>query len=259
LKRITPLSVVIINLIIVAGCSHLSKRVPLSLDRITIAQIRYNLEQNNLRYRSMLAHAEISVESPTINFTAMSKIVLKKNDSLLIQIKAPFGIGAASIFIDKTKFLVYNSFENSLYFGDPQKINLKQFFPIDIKFENIFQVFSGIHLLDYSENDSLAIDNNQYLVVLTDRDKIQKYWIDPEKFVVTEFQLTGLKNEKLVSLEYKQFEKTNKMFLPKLIQITQSSRKTRLTILYSDRKINCPLDEKDFKFKVPDQVTRIHL
>ncbi|MCU0646108.1 MAG: DUF4292 domain-containing protein [bacterium] len=259
MKRITASVIALIIVILITGCAHISKRAPLSLDRISIAQIRHNLEQNNLRYRSMLADAEISIESPTINFTAASKIALKKNDSLFIQIKAPFGIGVATIFVDKTKFLVYNSFENSLYFGDPQKINSKQFFPIDIKFENIFQVFSGIHLLDDSENDSLALDNNQYLIVVKDRDNIQKYWIDPQKFVVTEFQLTGLKSEKLATVEYKQFEKTEKMFLPKLIQITQPGRKTRLTILYSDRKINYPLEEKDFKFKVPSQVKKIQL
>lgn len=259
MRRITRPGIVFIVLLIITGCSQFSKRAPLTLDRITIAKIRYNLEQNNLRYRSMLAHAEISVESPQANFSAASKIVLKKNDSLLVQIKAPFGIGAASIFVDKNQFMLYNSFENSLYVGDPQKINLRQFFPIDIKFENIFDVFSGIKLLDYLENDSLAIDNNQYLVILKNKDQIQKYWIDPRKFVVTEFKSFSASTKNLIHLEYKQFEKTNNLYLPKLIQITQPGRKTRLTILYSNRKVNCALDKEDFEFKVPDQVERIQL
>lgn len=259
MRRIVLLGNVFAILSVIAGCSHLSKHAPLTLDRVTIAKIRQNLEQNNLRFRSMMAHAEISVESPKINFSAASKIILKNNDSLLVQVKAPFGIGAASIFIDKNQFKVYNSFENSLYYGDPQKINLRQFFPIDIKYENIFNIFSGSHLLDDFEKDSLAIDKNQYLIIARNKDQIQKYWIDPNKFVVTELLSYNATTKNLVRLECKQFEKTNNLNLPKLIQITQSDRKTRLTILYSDRKVNCKLNAEDFIFKVPDQVERIQL
>ena len=259
MKRLALPGVVISLLLMMTGCSHFTKRAPLSVDRTTIATIRYKLEQSGMQYRSMKAHAEISVESPQINFSATSKIVLKQNDSLLVQIKAPFGIGAASIFVDKNQFLVYNSFENSLYYGDPQSSTLKKFFPVDIKMEEIFYLFSGIHLLDLQENDSLMIDNNQYLVVVPHKDQTQKYWIDPKKFVVTEFQLIGPRKEKLLGLEYKQFEKKNNIYLPKLIQITQPRRKARLTILYSDRNVNCQLKEEDFRFKVPDHVDRIKL
>ncbi len=249
----------LIVLISIAGCSGLIRRTPLRLDQITIAEIRYRIEQNNLKYHSMKASAQISVESPKINFAASSYIIAKKPDSLLIKIKAPFGIGFGSIFIDRDQFLVYNSFENSVYTGDPEDLALKQFLPVDLKLETIIQAFSGIHLLDIYDRDSLVIDRNQYLIIGINSNQKMKYWIDPKRFVVTEFQLLDNEDEPLIKLEYKQFEKKNRVILPKLIQISQPDHKTRLTILYTSQRPNCQLSEKDFTLKIPEQAERIQL
>lgn len=207
----------------------------------------------------MKANADISVESPRINFSARSKIIVKKPDSLMITIKAPFGIGVGSVFVDQNKFLVYNSFENSVYTGDPKKLEITQFLPINLKLENIIQAFSGIHLLDSFDQDSLAIDHNKYLIIGSKDNQTRKFWIDPKKLVVTEFQLLNDEDEPLIKLEYKQFEKKDQVYLPKFIQIYQPKQNTRLTILYTKREPNCKLSEKDFILKIPKQVERIEL
>ena len=49
------------------------------------------------------------------------------------------------------------------------------------------------------------------------------------------------------------------VILPKLIQITQPTQKTRLTILYTSREPNCRLNENDFKIKIPEQAEKIEL
>jgi len=258
LKRISA-TIIITILIFISGCAGLIQKKPLTLDGITIAQIRHRIEQNNLEYHSMRANAEISVESPQVNFVANSHIIVKKPDSVLIKIKAPFGIGFGSVFIDRNQFIVYNSFENSVYIGDPNKPAIRQFLPVDLKLDNLIQIFSGIHLLDRYEQDSLAIERNKYLIIETKNNQKKKYWVDPKRFVVTEFQLLDDKSEPVIILEYKQFETKNKVVLPKLIQITQPDRKTRLTILYTNRKPNCHLNEKDFIIKIPEQAERIEL
>jgi len=258
LNRIIP-TITLTILILIAGCSGVLKRKPLTLDQITIAEIKHRIEQNNLKYHSMKARAQISVESPRISFVAGSNIVLKKPDSLLIKIKAPFGISAGSVFIDRNQFIVYNSFENSVYSGYSKDIALKHFLPVDLKLENIIQAFSGKHPLDFYDKDSLAIDRNKYLIIGLKNNLKRKYWIDPQKFVVTEFQLLNEKDDTLIKLEYKQFEKKSRVFLPKLIQIFQPDQKTRVTIFYTSLEANCKLSEKDFIIKIPEQVERIKL
>jgi outer membrane lipoprotein-sorting protein len=252
-------AVIITILIFITGCAGLIQKKPLTLDNLTIAEIRHRIEQNNLKYHSMKANAEISVESAKVNFSAKSNIKIKKPDSLLMTIKAPFGIGFGTVFIDQNQFLVYNSFDNTVYTGDPQKLKRTQFLPIDIKLENIFQAFSGIQLIDFFDRDSLAIDHNKYLVIGSKDNQTMKYWIDPKRFVVTEFQLWNKRKKPLVVIEYKQFEKKDQILLPKLIQITQPGQSTRLTILYTDREPNCLLSPKDFEIKIPEQAVKIEL
>lgn len=246
-------------LIFFVGCAGLIQRKPLTLDNITIEKIRYRVAQNNLKFKSMKANAEISVESPRVNFRANSNLVLKKPDSLFLKIKAPFGLGFGSVFVNKDYFLIYNSFENRAYTGDSQKLGRSNLLPINLELEKIIEAFSGIQLIDSNDNDSLAIDRNKYVIIESENDQKKKYWIDPKKFVVTEFQLLNDNHEPIILLEYRQFEKKNKVILPKLIQITQPARKTRLTILYTSRKPNCQLNESDFFIKIPDQAEKIEL
>jgi len=247
------------TIIFIAGCAGLIKNKPLTLENITIAKIRHRIEQNNLKYHSLKADAQISVESPKVNFSAKSDIHIKKPDSLLMTIRAPFGMGFGTVFIDQNQFLVYNSFENTAYIGDPQKLKRAQFLPIDINLENILQAFSGIHLIDFFDRDSLAIDHNKYLVIGSKNNQTMKYWIDPKKFVVTEFQLWNGGNKPHVVIEYDQFVKNGKFILPKMIQITQPSQSTRLTILYTNREPNSQLSPTDFKIKIPEQAVKIQL
>ncbi|UCE05608.1 MAG: DUF4292 domain-containing protein [bacterium] len=258
MKRIS-FAIIIVILIFITGCAGLFQKKPLSLHDITIAEIRHRIEQNNLKFHSMKANAEISVESPKVSFVANSYVIIKKPDSLLIKIKAPFGIGFGSVFMDRNQFLAYNSFDNSVYAGNLEKLELAQFLPVDLKLENIIQSFSGVHLLDFSDQDSLAIDRNKYLIIGIKNNQKSKYWIDPKRFVVTEFQLLDNKDELLIKLEYKQFEKKHNVVLPRLIQITHLRQKTRLTILYNSCKPNCQLSQKDFQMTIPEQAERIKL
>jgi len=258
LKRFAALCFVV-SFALLTGCAGLLQKKPLSLDHITVAEIKHRVEQNSRKYHSMKARADISVESPRMNFSASSSIIIKKPDSIFIKIKAPFGIGVAAIFMDRNQFLMYNSFENSAYRGDTGKIPLKQFLPVDLKLAGIIQAFAGIHLIDCRDADSLAIDRNKYLIIASRRGQLRKYWVDPKRFVVTKFELQNATRKPLLRFEYKQFEKNKQVILPKFIQIYQPTRKTRLTILYTSRKPNCKLKAKDFVLKIPAQTRWIEL
>jgi outer membrane lipoprotein-sorting protein len=258
LRRISSLIIITI-IIVITGCAGLIRKKPLTLEDISIAEIRYRIEQNNLKYHSMKARADISVESPRLSFTASSQVIVKKPDSLLIIVRAPFGIGFGSFFIDQNQFLVYNSFDNSVYTGDPKKLEVTKFLAINLKLENVIQAFSGIQLLDSFDQDSLAIDHNKYLIVGSDDNQTRKYWIDPKRSVVTDFQLLTDEDEPLIKVEYRKFEKKDQIYLPKYIQIYQPKQKARLTILYTKREPNCRLSEKDFLLKIPEQAERIEL
>lgn len=249
----------ILATLLVSSCAGWKRQPSLTLDGVTIAGLRYRIEQNNLRFRSARAEVEISVESPQLNFTAPSRLLIKQPDSLLLTIKGPMGIGYGLLFIDKQRFLIYNSFQNLVYTGDPKSNNGHDLIPIDVPLNQLLLMISGLQQLAEKTRDSLAVDRNKYLIVSSQDQMKRKFWIDPDKFVITEFQLADQKDNVLLKIEYQQFEQQGRLLLPRLIRIFQPQQNTRITMLYKIREANCHLDRRDFSFRIPEQARWIEL
>jgi len=253
------ITITLVLLILITNCARVFRKAPLSADQITIAEIRDRVEQNYLKLSSMKARAKLSVESPQMSFMANAAINLKMPDSLMIKLSAGFGIGIGSIFIDQDQFLLYSSLDNNVYVGSSDSADFNHFLPIKLEFEDLIQVFSGIHLIKSHKKELLKIDKNQYLIMGAINNHVLKYWVEPKKFVVTEFQLLDRQGKMLVKFEYDNFIKNSRVWLPKTIRLSQPDRKTRLTIVVTNFNINKRMKEKNFKIKIPDGVGRIEL
>jgi len=258
LKRSATL-VGFLMIVILTGCAQMTRTTRLSVDNVTVAGISHRVEKNYLRLKSLKARAQFVVESPMMSFQASSKILIQKPDSLFIQLRAPFGIKVGSVFLDRNRFVLQDSWKNIVYTGEPDSLDLRKFLPIDLKRENILQLFSGIHLIDLSRQDSLTIDGNKYLITGYIGDKKAKYWIDPKKYVVTECHLLNDRGEPWIQFEYRQIEKKSRIYIPKIIRIEQPEQKTRLTILFSSRELNKPLNPAEFIIQIPPQSEVIEL
>ncbi len=258
-RRVKRFWLSIVAVVFLLDCAGQMKKPILTLEGVTLAGIRYRVEQNNLRYRSAKAEVEVSVESPRINFTAGSRLLIKQPDSLLLTIRGPMGIGYGLLFIDHQKFVIYNSFENQVYTGDPRRYNGSSLLPIDIPINQLILAVSGLQQLTDAPHDSLTMDRNKYLIISSQDQLTRKFWIDPTRFVVTEFQLLDDNDRVMLQIEYQQFEQLGRLFLPRLIRFFQPHQNTRITLLYKYREANCRLAEKDFSFKIPEQAHWIEL
>ena len=246
-------------LLFISGCARIFHKSTLSLDSVTIGEIRHRVEQNYLKFHSAKAKAKISLESPQISFTANSAINIKMPDSLLIKLSAGLGFGVGAIFMDGNQFLIYNSLENFVYIANPDSVDLKRFLFIDINLEELIQAFSGLHLIQPHTKESLKIDNNQYLLVGSENNYLMKYRIDPKRFVVNSYELSDSLGHVIVKFEYSRFAKIKGVTVPKTIRISQPEQKTRMTIVFTTLTINSKLKPKDFEIKLPDNVDRILL
>jgi outer membrane lipoprotein-sorting protein len=242
-----------------SGCAGILKRPVLSTDQISIPQIRHRIEQNYLKFQTLKAKARISIESPQMSFTANATVFLKKPDTLKIQISAGFGLGFGAVFVDSKQFLLYNSFENVVYSGCPDSIELPAFLPVDVKLDDLLQFFSGLQLLKTFKHEVLAIDQNKFLVTGSDEIGALKFWIDPKKFVMTQNLIIDSTNKTILQLDYQKFYKHQGVQLPKTIRLYQPERKTRVTIFFVDLDINAQFKETDFFIKIPENAERVAL
>jgi outer membrane lipoprotein-sorting protein len=259
IKYCRVLIVAIISGLLISGCAGIFKSSPLSVDQTSIAEIRHRVEQNYLKFHALKAKAVLSLESPQMSFMANSTIHLKKPDSVKIKLTAGFGLNIGSVFLDNKQFLLYNSFENTLYSGCPDSINFREFLPVDIKIENFLQIFSGIQSLKSLEHEILSVDKKQFLVSGAYENGAMKFWIDPKNFVVTKYQLIDSDNNILIQFEYKTFLNQKNVRQPKTIRIFQPEKKTRLTLVFSNTDVNPRMNENDFIIKMPENVKKIQL
>ncbi len=259
IKSVIPVFFAIINLVLLAGCCRLLTRPPLNADAITIGEIRQRVEQNYAQLSSIKARAKICLEAPQMNLVANSKIYFKKPDSLMINLSAGFGLGVGSIFMDKHQFQLYSSMDNTVYSAKPDSFDLKQFFLINVKFDEIFQAFSGLQLIKFHDSESLSVNANQYLLLGTIQNSVLKYRIDPKKYVVTEFEQSDSTGKTVIKFQYDQFAKSSRVLLPKTIRISQPDQKARITIAISSLSVNEKIDPEEFRLKIPNNTVKISL
>ena len=106
------LVIIIISGLLLFSCARILHKKPLTIENMTVQDIRSRVEQNYGKLATIKGSAHLSMEMPGMGFTAISNIVLKMPDSLFISIKAGFGMGVGSILVDKDRFIVYSSMEN---------------------------------------------------------------------------------------------------------------------------------------------------
>jgi len=256
LKRVLFFFVAILLLF---NCSQILRKKPLTTDRITIQEICNRIDQNFQKLETLKGRAHLSVEMPGMGFTAISHIALKTPDSLAINVKAGFGMGVGSIFVSKDQFMVYSSMENRVYLGNVESFDMSQFFQINVKFQDLIELISGILLIDDLQNTALSIDENKFLITNKTELGTAKYWIDPDKFVVTDFQYYNNEDEVIVKQEFRSFQKEKGVFLPKIIKINRPKTAERITLMYTSRQTNKKLAAEEFLIKMPENTQQINL
>lgn len=253
------LSRAFIFLFFLSSCSRITQQKPFSGEQISIMEIRNRVQQNSWKLSSMKGQAHVTIETPQMGFTAVSDIILKQPDSLLVHVKAGFGMGVGTIFFHKNQFIVYSSMENRAYLGDINAFRLRQFFPIHFHVSDIIEVVTGIPVLKTSDSCSLVIDNGKYLVTTENESYKKECWIDPKKYVITDLRLYDTQTELIITQEFRQFQKEKGVYLPKLIRIRNEKVNSRFTLFYTDRKTNSKINTKDFILNIPEKTKRINL
>ena len=253
------LTILMIMLFSIAGCGRVLQKEPLSTENITISQIRERVKENYSRLNSIRTKARIIAEMPGLGFTAMSEAVLKMPDQLKVEIRAGFGMGVGSIRLEGQNFIVYSAMENRAYYGNIDSTDISRFFQINLGFRELLNLLSGSPYFSDNQNTKLTIDDNKYLIHINSEDRIKKYWIDPEKFVITDFQLYAGPDSLIFSQELRNYRKSRGIYLPKLIRVTHPQGHERLTVMFEERSINQKIDANEFYIKIPENAEKVKL
>jgi len=202
---------------------------------------------SNDRIINLEIKADLNIEMPEMNNSVNSTISLIEKDSLLMNIYGPFGIQIAKLFSSNKEFVFYNMFQNQIISGTPSKENFLKATNLNLSFDEL------IHLIrnevpgknenfQYYKNDE---NSNEIYKNKLDNNKIFVTYDNKYKKLIKYEQKDNLDN-KLLSINYKDYSPYNNFLLPNTIEIIFEKLSGKLTINVEEYKINGEINSINF-------------
>lgn len=247
----------LISLILLSGCAGLFKGPSLDVSQMTIDELRDRIEQNHLAFQTLQGKGTISSQMPGMANEASISVKIIMPDSLVLKVEAMFGIDVGTFSSNRSKFALYSPMQKVLYTGRLDSLDLAKFFQVDITYDELMEALIGTPKIETGEMSPLELKDNKYLLTSVTEAGVHRYRIHPTKFVVEKYQFFDRQGTLQIIKEFSRFEKFNKIYLPKVIQIQKPVKQQVFALYYTQRKLNKPISKKAFKIRVPKKTRHI--
>ena len=225
--------------VLLAGCASVS-RPDLVGKTVNPETVRRIVRGNYEKVRSMTGSGTISVETPETAQSGSFEVFLRKPDSVLVKIEGPFGISVGSVLITREDFVFYNSLQNQLITGPLTSANLNRIFRVKLTFDELLSLFTGGSFLasDDASPETVAVEENQYVLTYRDTDGSRRYWLDPVSLLITRIQHLDPKGKLYFEERYEKFRTFGDASLPRFIRVTQHTSQRMIGVSFSSLAIN---------------------
>jgi len=211
---------------------------------------------NNLQ--SFEGKARVIIELPGKNYNGFSNVFMKLPDSIYVKTEAILGIDIGGLFLDKRFFAAYAPRDNILYYGESESLDLRDFLEVEIDTDELVEVFTGLNQIVINETSNLTFAGEKF-VVTTQLDKQSLiYEVDPDKYIVTKSQLIDAEGKVILLKEYRRLRKTKGLVLPRIIKLTRPQARERITVYYTNQKINKKIGAEKFKIKLAKNTKKVY-
>ena len=201
----------------------------------------------------------MTVVSPMGSFRGAMRVSARIPDSLWVKVEGPLGIDMMTARFVGDRVLLYSPLENVVYEGSVQGMRERNVLPLDMGSSDLVLGIVGLLVPEGSALDSgafLSADKKTYRLHLGNGDDI---WVEPKGPVVTRWEITDVDGETLWVWEGKDFWKRSGVRLPRMVRITETNPKQRVTFFFEVMKTNRPLENGWCRVHIPEGVETIEL
>lgn len=235
-----------------------SRTVVADASTISAESVLERVKSNTSRIQNLSAHGKLTIEQPEFGNSGSFDLVLKRPDSLLLKLSGPFGIDAGAMLLTPQDFRLYDRFANQLVIGPTTSKNLNSIINLDIDYNDILTIFSGmIPVLEEGVMlKSYGVNDNRYFLTLQRDDDLHLYWVHPEFFIVSKYQHLDGRGKLVVDAKSTARNDRRQGVLPRSVRFTYHKQRTRVSIFYSRVRIN--VSNIPMTFSVPESVERVY-
>jgi hypothetical protein len=238
-------------LLLWASCSP--KRAAILLDTrvVDVPTLIRMVETGQHRLHSMVGEGSVTFDSPEIAGTASFDLTMKKPDSLLVRFEGPFGIDVGTLFLSRSKYLVYNSLENVVTTGTPYTGSLRSVIPFDLTYDQILNAFAGMVTVpaDSGEVMTYKVEDDLFFLSMKYGEHLCNYWIDPDHQLVTMYQMQDAQGRVLLEARTSGVVEQDSVSAPQRIRVSFPEQHRRISISYSSLTLNTT--DLSFDFSIP--------
>lgn len=242
----------LITLLVLAGCAGTGKAPAPDATQMTVMDIRDRIERNYLGISTLQGNGTISAQMPGVNQEASVEVQIIMPDSVSLKVEAIFGIDIGKFISNGRTFALYSPIQKTIYTGALDSLDLSRFFQVNLQYEELMESLVGTPGIAAGQMAPLAVQDNKYLLKIRTSEGVHQYFVDPGKYVITQYKYIDNANQVQIIKNFSRFEKYDNRYLPKLIQIARPMEKQAFSFYYRTRKLNKPIDRKVFKLRARD-------
>lgn len=216
------------------------------------------VSQNFQRLHSFQGKARVIIELPGSGHNGFSEVYINFPDSIFIKTEAMLGIDIGSLFLDHRYFGAYAPRENVLYYGEVESLDLREFLQVELSTHELYEALTGLIQVVVNGASTLSVEDGNYVVTTVVENGLLKYWIDPENNLVTKSQLLNQDGKILLSKEMQRIRRRNGVELPQIIRFTRPLARERITVYYTEQRINRSIDAAKFRLKHASNAQRVY-
>ena len=221
-------------------------------------QVHQIVRANQFRVQTAKGEGTISVETPTMAQSGSFVLTLRKPDSLLVNLRGPFGIKIGSALLTRKDFLFYSSLENRLFSGETSSKNLARVLRVNLSFDDLLNLFTGgvFQHEDFGAPVETGVEDDQFVLLYRNDSGTHKYYIDPQTLLIARIENLDAQGKLQFDQRFINFQTVDSALIPFNIRIVQPNDRRMVSVVYSDLELNA--HDVEFTFSYPQNAERVH-
>ncbi len=217
----------------------------------TSAEVFQRVIERNNAVRTLQSSGNISVDSPELSNSGAFQLSLKKPDSLLLDIRGPFGIHVGTLSLTKSSFQFYSALENQAIVGSPDSSSLLSILHVALPVEQILDAFTGAFPIVTDSLIRFSKTDEEYLMAFHRNGKTIEYRVDADSYIITDYLVKDAEDKVLYKAEASRITTGSEVSTPSVLKISFPDDGRSISLVYRKVEIN---EDVDCSFALPEHV-----
>ncbi|RMH65639.1 MAG: DUF4292 domain-containing protein [Calditrichaeota bacterium] len=247
-------------LLFTASCTALKKEVKPAKADIGFRDLLENQERWQQSIRTFSARVRLTLDSPEYSGTFDAEVLRNGPDSLLITVRGPFGMPLGKVFVNKHRFIFYNQIMNQFISGERHTFSNRRFLQFPVSMDQLIDILTARNRFSVLSQKEFSIRDNHYFLRADNGNRRLRIWFDTDHLLTTRLESYEYPDTSLrYYITYENFQRIHGIYFPQLVNFVRPAEKQGLSLIYTEIKINEPVDGGAFLIEIDADATQIDL